>query len=103
MRSAQLTMTTRRVLIMIDGKRTVDDLSILGKAGEIEAAIASLESSGLIQRVSYHGAIDVPTINGRDTDTGFSSLGGPSTSGGLDERERTRSRWMKSSGVPCVA
>ena len=76
------------MLIMIDGKRTVDDLSILAKPGEIESAIASLESGGLIQRVSYQGAIDVPTINGRDSDTGFSSaFGGPSTSGGLDERD----------------
>ena len=30
-----LPMTTRRVLIMIDGKRTVDDLSILAKPGEL--------------------------------------------------------------------
>ena len=88
LRSAQLPMTARRVLIMIDGKRTVDDLSILAKPGEIESAIASLESGGLIQRVSYQGAIDVPTINGRDSETGISSaFGGPNTSGGLDERE----------------
>jgi hypothetical protein len=40
--------------------------------------------------VSYQGAIDVPTINGRDGDAGFSSaFGGPSTSGGLDERENS--------------
>jgi hypothetical protein len=90
LRSAQLPMTTRRVLIMIDGKRTVDDLSILARPGEIESAIASLESGGLIQRLSYQGAIDVPTINGRDGDAGFSSgFGGPSTSGGLDERENS--------------
>lgn len=87
LRSAQLPMTARRVLIMIDGKRTVDDLSILAKPGEIESAIASLESGGLIQRVAYQGAIDVPTINGRDTDAGFSSGFGPSTSGGLDDRD----------------
>jgi hypothetical protein len=88
LRSAQLPMTTRRVLIMIDGKRTVDDLSILAKPGEIESAVVSLESSGLIQRASYPGSIDVPTLNGRDTDTGLSSsLAGPSTSGGLDERD----------------
>ncbi len=88
LRSAQLPMTTRRVLIMIDGKRTVDDLSILAKPGEIESAIASLESAGLVQRASYQAAIDVPTVNGRETDTGFSTaLAGPSTSGGLDERD----------------
>ena len=88
LRSAQLSMTARRVLIMIDGKRTIDDLSLLGKQNDIENAIASLEDGGLIQRVAYQTAIDVPTINGRDTEPGFSSaLGGPSTSGGLDERE----------------
>ena len=84
LRSAQLTMATRRVLIMIDGRRTVDDLSIVVKPGEIAAVIANLESSGLIQRVSHFGALDVPTIYGRDGETG---LGGPSTTGGLDERE----------------
>ncbi len=78
LRSAQLPMTARRVLIMIDGKRTIDDLSVLGKQDDIENAIASLESGGLIQRVAYQTAIDVPTINGRDTDAGFSNaLGGP--------------------------
>jgi hypothetical protein len=87
LRSAQLPMTARRVLIMIDGKRTIDDLSVLGKQDDIENAITSLENGGLIQRVAYQSAIDVPTINGRDTDTGLSNaLGGPSTSG-LDERD----------------
>ncbi len=88
LRSAQLPMATRRVLIMIDGKRTVDDLSILGKASDIENAISSLENAGLIQRSSYQGAIDVPTINGRDTESGLSSaLSGPTTSGPIDERD----------------
>lgn len=88
LRSAQLPMATRRVLIMIDGKRTVDDLSIVVKPGEIAAVIASLESGGLIQRVSHFGALDVPTIYGRDAESGLTSaLGGPSTSGGLDDRE----------------
>ena len=84
LRSAQLTMATRRVLIMIDGKRTVDDLSIVVKPGEIAAVIANLEGSGLIQRVSHFAALDVPTIYGRDSETG---LGGLSTSGDLDERD----------------
>lgn len=84
LRNAQLPMTTRRVLIMIDGKRTVDDLSVLLRPGEIEGVIANLETIGLIQRVSQHGAMDVPTINGRETESGLS---GPSTTGGLDERD----------------
>jgi hypothetical protein len=87
LRQAQLSNTARRALIMIDGKRTVDELSILGKQGDIENAIISLESGGLIQRVAYQSAIDVPTLNGRDSDTGVSTFGGPTTSSGLDERE----------------
>ena len=86
LRSAQLTMATRRVLIMIDGKRTVDDLSIVVKPGEIAAVIANLESSGLIQRVSHFGALDVPTIYGRDSETG---LGGPRPRRS-DDRDRVR-------------
>ena len=84
LRSAQLPVATRRVLIMIDGRRTVDDLSVVVKPGEIEGVIARLEGGGLIQPVALHGSLDVPTINGRDTESRLSSvLSGPST---LDER-----------------
>lgn len=90
LRSAQLPMATRRVLIMIDGKRTVEDLSILGRPGDIENAIASLESAGLIQRSSHQGPIDVPTINGRDTEPGLAAaFSGPTTSGPIEERDNT--------------
>jgi hypothetical protein len=86
LRSAQLSMSTRRVLIMIDGKRTVDELSMMVKPGEITGVIANLEGSGLIQRVSQQGALDVPTINGMEAALP-SALSGPNTSGGLDERD----------------
>jgi hypothetical protein len=49
-RSAQLSMTTRRVLIMMDGKRTVDELAMLVRPGEIDAIIAQLETAGLAQK-----------------------------------------------------
>ncbi len=87
LRSAQLPLATRRVLIMIDGKRTVDELSILVKPGEIHTVISSLEDGGLIQRMSLHGALDVPTINGRFEESGFSpAFGGPTTTT-FDERD----------------
>ena len=38
-RSAQLPMTTRRVLIMVDGKRTVDELAVLLRLGEIDSVM----------------------------------------------------------------
>lgn len=84
-RGTQLSMTARRILIMIDGKRAIDDLLALVRPGELEGIISQLESSGLIQRASISGALDVPTINGRDGELSFTPAG-PNT-GGIDERE----------------
>ena len=67
-RSAQLSMTTRRVLIMIDGKRTVDELSVLLRPGEVDGVVAQLESAGLIHRYTSSHALDVPTVAGREVD-----------------------------------
>jgi hypothetical protein len=58
-RSAQLSMVARRVLIMMDGKRTVDDLSVLVRPGEIEAVVTQLESEGLAEKA---GAVVAATI-----------------------------------------
>jgi hypothetical protein len=76
LRSAQLPMTTRRILIMIDGKRTLDDLSVLLRPGEIDSVIGQLESAGLIQRVSHNSPLDVPTVFGRDDMPASSSSSG---------------------------
>jgi hypothetical protein len=84
-RSAQLSMTARRILIMIDGKRAIDELAPLVRPGELEGIIGQLEAAGLIQRASISGALDVPTINGRDGELSFTPAG-PNT-GGIDERE----------------
>jgi hypothetical protein len=76
-RSAQLPMTTRRVLIMIDGRRTLDDLAVLLRPGEIDGVITQLEGAGLIQRASA-AAIDVPTVVGRlDQDAASPTTQGP--------------------------
>jgi hypothetical protein len=56
-RSAQLTMVTRRVLIMMDGKRTVDDLAVYVRAGEIDAVITQLESEGLAEKTGEAVAV----------------------------------------------
>lgn len=84
-RSAQLSMTTRRILIMIDGKRSVDELLPLVRPGELDGIISQLEGGGLIQRATVSGALDVPTINGRDAEFTFSPAG-PNTVG-IDERD----------------
>ncbi|MCE2644863.1 MAG: hypothetical protein LW835_06505 [Burkholderiaceae bacterium] len=49
-RSAALSMGARRVLILVDGKRTVADLAPLLKPGEIDGVLAQLEAQGFISR-----------------------------------------------------
>jgi hypothetical protein len=51
-RTAQLTMITRRVLIMMDGRRTVDELSTLVRPGEIDSIIEQLETAGFAYRTA---------------------------------------------------
>jgi hypothetical protein len=80
-RSAQLSMTTRRVLIMIDGKRSIDELAVLLRPGEIDAVITQLESAGLIQRSSASASLDVPTIAGRVVDALPNTQGPPPAAG----------------------
>ena len=48
-RSGAVPLAARRVLIMIDGKRTVADLAPLARTGEISAIIEQLEVQGLVQ------------------------------------------------------
>lgn len=81
-RGAQLSMTTRRVLIMVDGKRTIDELAVLLRPGEIDAVITQLESAGLIQRNSATHAIDVPTVAGRVLESVA-----PTTQGGAPDEQ----------------
>ena len=50
-RSAAVSMVARRVLIMVDGKRTVADLALLMKPGELTGVLAQLASQGFIGRV----------------------------------------------------
>jgi hypothetical protein len=47
-RSGAVPLTARRVLIMIDGKRTVAELAPLAKPGEVATIITQLETQGLV-------------------------------------------------------
>lgn len=65
-RAGGLSLAARRVLIMVDGKRTVGELAPLLRPGEIETVLTSLETQGYVQRVggvetaaSAHGPIGV--------------------------------------------
>lgn len=93
-RTAQLSMTTRRVLIMMDGKRTVDELAMLARPGEIEAIVDQLESAGLAQKTAGSAPaapapIPAPmpaTVNGRDGEPPApTTISAP----GMDDRDLT--------------
>ncbi len=72
-RGGTLSLAARRVLIMVDGKRSVAQLAPLARPGEIDGLIATLETQGYIQRMQDAGAPaprpavrspDVPTVAG---------------------------------------
>jgi hypothetical protein len=50
-RSGAVSLAARRVLIMIDGKRTVAELAPLARTGEIGTIIEQLEAQGLVHPV----------------------------------------------------
>jgi hypothetical protein len=58
-RSGAVSLAARRVLIMIDGKRTVADLAPLSPAGAASAIIEQLEAQGLVHPV-HAGAAPTP-------------------------------------------
>lgn len=86
-RSAQLSMTTRRVLIMMDGKRTVGELAMLVRPGEIDAIIVQLEGAGLAQKaLDSAGEPPVAPVNGRSLEAEAPATVG---TGVIDERDLT--------------
>ena len=58
-RSGAVPLAARRVLIMIDGKRTVADLAPLARTGEISPIIEQLEAQGFVQPL-HAGAAPIP-------------------------------------------
>src|SRR5512135_762535 len=65
-RSATLSMAARRVLIMMDGKRTVDELAVLVRPGEIEAIVTQLVSEALAEKPGLDGSATAPEMPGAD-------------------------------------
>ncbi|MCS7101342.1 MAG: hypothetical protein NZL99_06535 [Burkholderiaceae bacterium] len=59
-RSGALSLSARRVLIMIDGRRSVADLAALARPGEIAQIIETLESQGFVQRVGASAPTPAP-------------------------------------------
>jgi hypothetical protein len=76
-RSPDLPMVARRVLIMMDGKRTLGELAMLVRPGEIEAIVTQLESAGLAERTGAAGA--PVALGGRATVVPAAPPAGPAT------------------------
>lgn len=55
-RAFGLSLSARRVLIMIDGARSVGELAPLLRPGEIDAVLLQLEAMQLVQRADYEAA-----------------------------------------------
>jgi hypothetical protein len=50
-RGGALSLTARRVLIMVDGRRSIAELAPLLRPGEIDTVVAQLEMQGFVQRL----------------------------------------------------
>jgi hypothetical protein len=85
-RGGALTLTARRVLIMVDGKRSVGDLSPLLRPGEIDGVLANLEAQGYVLRTGGEvpppppralapgNPLDVPTVGGEPEERNLVTL-----------------------------
>jgi hypothetical protein len=85
-RSAALGMAARRVLILVDGKRTVADLAPLLKPGEIMGVIAALEDQGFIARPAAAEAPARPATRTMDLPPSVAPLDVNTVGGAVEER-----------------
>ena len=63
-RTQLLSPVQRRVLIMIDGKKALNDLSAFVRVGELDDAINSLLKEGMIELTSLEAILQAPVAPG---------------------------------------
>jgi hypothetical protein len=63
-RTGALNVAQRRLLILIDGNRTVNDLGALVRVGDLEAALEHLQQLGLIATTEHIALLLVPLAPG---------------------------------------
>lgn len=93
-RRGALTLSMRRVLIMVDGKRTVTDLAPLVRTGEIDGIIESLAAQGYIRLAEAQPT--APNTSSWQSTTGYA--GGATDSShtmSLDEARRRAVREIR--------
>lgn len=63
-RSRALSAVQRRVLIVVDGKKTVNDLGAFVRVGELDAALDHLLQEGLIESTDFITSLQTPAAPG---------------------------------------
>ncbi|MGE5339824.1 MAG: hypothetical protein ACM3PU_18520 [Gemmatimonadota bacterium] len=90
-RSGSLSLTTRRVLILVDGKRSIAELAPLLRPGEIESAIDTLVEKGYIEPVGTADTASVSSAAAPTVSPGprtLSEVSDPSRFMSIDEAKR---------------
>ena len=63
-RSGMIDASQRRLLIMVDGKKTVNDLGAFVRAGELAGALEQLELHGLVESGEVDVLLELPAASG---------------------------------------
>jgi hypothetical protein len=63
-RSHALDAVQRRLLILVDGNRTVNDLAVFVRAGELDDSLEYLLAEGLIESTDYVAPLQAPVAPG---------------------------------------
>lgn len=64
LRTVPLSAVQRRILILVDGKKTVNDLDAFVRVGELEEALVYLLQEGLIESTPLTASLLAPTAPG---------------------------------------
>lgn len=63
-RSGALDVVQRRLLILVDGVKTVNDLAVFVRVGELDEALDQLQRQGLIKSADYIVPLGMPAAPG---------------------------------------
>ncbi|PKO94584.1 MAG: hypothetical protein CVU16_01775 [Betaproteobacteria bacterium HGW-Betaproteobacteria-10] len=96
-----LTPRQRRVLIMIDGKRSVDELREMLQASDLQITLGLLEESGLIELFSIKDAAGVPQPASDQAQPSITAFRPASNPPDLKEMEMARNFIMNSLKTFC--
>ena len=79
-RSGLIDASQRRLLIMVDGKKTVNDLGAFVRVGELAGALDQLRLHGLVESAEVDVLLDLPAAPGFAAPANANALPRPATS-----------------------